>query len=111
MVRISAHHSKNVDFGFSDKHGACGTECSQKPPQSIIDYTEPHVYRGQRKHHLVSDMWSLGIVAHFALFGTNPFYQLLREQNLESFMPTILIKKENWKKLGPILQRILYFFC
>lgn len=97
------------DFGFSDKHGMCGTECIFSFLSFILDYTEPHVYRGQRKHCLVSDMWSLGIVAHFALFGINPLYQLSREHNLELFMPTILIKRENWEQLGPILRRLVFW--
>lgn len=53
-------------------------------------------------------MWSLGIVAHFALFGTNPMYQLLRNRDIESYMPTILMKKDNWEQLGPILQSRFY---
>ena len=69
-----------------------------------LDYTEPHVFSGKQKHTLVSDMWSLGIVAHFALFGTNPLYQLEKERDFSEFMPRILMKKRNWEQLGPILQ-------
>ena len=62
------------------------------------------MFAGKQKHTLVSDMWSLGIVAHFALFGTNPLYQLEKERDFDAFMPRVLIKKTNWVRLGPILQ-------
>lgn len=72
----------------------------------LVDYTEPHVYYGIEKHSLVSDMWSLGIVAHFALFRTNPFYLLLKKEDISNFLPTVVIRRKEWEQLGPLLQRI-----
>ena len=75
----------------------------------LIDYTEPHVYYGVKKHSLVSDMWSLGIVAHFALFGINPYYLLLKKEDVSMFLPTVVIRRKEWEQLGPLLQRIFYY--
>ena len=107
LCGISLSRFSQVDFGFSDNHGVCGTECRfLKLLFHQIDYTEPHVFRGEKKHTLQSDMWSLGIVAHFALFGTNPYYQLLKGESITSFMPTVLMKEECYNQLGPKLKRL-----
>ena len=71
---------------------------------SFLDYTHPDVFEGEREHSIDTELWSLGIVAHFALFGTNPYYMYLRSSDKSVFLKHVCMKKSDWKRLGPKLK-------
>lgn len=68
---------------------------------SFLDYTHPDVFEGARDHSIETEMWSLGIVAHFALFGTNPYYMYLRSSDKSVFLKHVCMRQRDWKRLGP----------
>lgn len=86
---------KLCDFGFSGINSDnCGTKY----------YTHPDVFEGLQKHTIASELWSLGIVAHYALFGTNPYYKYSQVEDKSMFMNRICMERRNWKRLGPKLR-------
>lgn len=72
-----------------------------------LDYTHPDVFEGVREHSIETEMWSLGIVAHFALFGTNPYYMYLRSSDRSGFLKHVCMRRCDWKRLGPKMKRSL----
>lgn len=79
--------------------------------RSFVDYTHPDVFSGLRYHSLASELWSLGIVAHFALFGTNPYYKYCQTENKFLYKKNICMEKEKYNKLGPKLRRRVAVVC
>ena len=50
-------------------------------------------------------MWSLGIVAHYALYGTNPYFDVITKRNAKSaYLSSVCMEKAKWKALGPKLK-------
>ena len=74
-------------------------------PLSFLDYTHPDVFSGLQPHSLSSEIWSLGIVAHFALFGTNPYYKYCKCEDSSLYRKDICMEKARYKQLGPKLRR------
>ena len=96
----------HIDFGFSGINSdKCGTKCKTWDGWSCVDYTHPDVFEGLQNHTIASELWSLGIVAHYALFGTNPYYKYLQVEDKSVFMNRICMERRNWKRLGPKLKR------
>ena len=94
-----------LDFGFSGINSdKCGTKCKNCDDWSYVDYTHPDVFDGLQNHTIASELWSLGIVAHYALFGTNPYYKYSQIEDKSIFMNRICMERRNWKCLGPKLR-------
>ena len=63
------------------------------------------MYSGDQKHTLGSDVWSLGIVAHYARYGTNPYFDVITKRNAKSaYLSSVCMEKAKWKALGPKLK-------
>ena len=63
------------------------------------------MYSGEKGHSLGSDVWSLGIVVHYALYGVNPYYDLvMQRRRKEDYLEAVCMEKEKWSALGPKLR-------
>ena len=109
---VSVVFGFQLDFGFSGINSDnCGTKCEIRDDWSCVDYTHPDVFEGLQKHTIASELWSLGIVAHYALFGTNPYYKYSQVEDKSMFMNRICMERRNWKRLGPKLRSCRWFWC
>lgn len=63
------------------------------------------MYSDEKGHSLGSDVWSLGIVVHYALYGLNPYYDLvMQRRRKEDYLESVCMEKEKWSALGPKLR-------
>ena len=79
------------------------SDLNRGPCTDALFYAAPEQFSDRWEEK--SDVWSLGIVVHYALYGVNPYYDLvMQRRRKEDYLESVCMEKEKWGALGPKLR-------